>query len=61
MAPMALSYRMRAAEHLNRPENGYLGEKVQESVCPPVDFHVLVYNMKRVINLVGTKRLLETI
>jgi hypothetical protein len=31
---MALSYWIWVAEHLNRPETGYLGEKVQESVCP---------------------------
>ena len=31
---MALSYWIRVAEHLNRPETDYLGEKVQESVCP---------------------------
>jgi hypothetical protein len=37
---MALSYWIRVAGHLNRPETGDLDEKVQESVCPcrfPVD------------------------
>ncbi len=31
---MTLSYWIRVAEHLNRPETGDLGEKAQESVCP---------------------------
>ncbi len=31
---MAISYWIRVAEHLNRPETGDLGEKGQESVYP---------------------------
>ena len=47
---MALSYWIRIAQHLNRPETDDLGEKVQESVCPcrfPTQFefiHVRRFN-----------------
>jgi hypothetical protein len=35
--------------------------KTLDHVSTEMSLHVLAYNMKRTINLVGTKRLLETI
>ena len=64
--PDAMHIRRATVEHLYGTLKGWMGAthfltKTLDHVSTEMSLNVLAYNMKRVINLVGTKRLLEAI
>jgi len=64
--PDAMHIRRATVEHPYGTLKGWMGSthfltKTLDHVSTEMSLHVLAYNMKRVINLVGTKRLLEAI
>jgi hypothetical protein len=64
--PDAMRTRRATVEHPFGTLKGWMGSthfltKTLDRVSTEMSLHVLAYNMKRVINLVGTKRLLEAI
>jgi transposase len=64
--PDAMHIRRATVEHPYGTLKGWMGAthfltKTLDNVSTEMSLHVLAYNMKRVINLIGTKRLLEAI
>jgi hypothetical protein len=64
--PDAMKIRRATVEHPYRTLKAWMGSthfltKTRDHLKTEMSLHVLAYNMKRVINLVGTKRLLEAI
>ncbi len=64
--PDAMHIRRATVEHPYGTLKGWMGSthfltKTLDHVSTEMSLHVLAYNMKRVINLIGTKRLLEAI
>jgi hypothetical protein len=64
--PDAMHIRRATVEHPYGTLKGWMGAthfltKTLDHVSTEMSLHVLAYNMKRVINLIGTKRLLEAI
>jgi hypothetical protein len=64
--PDDMHIRRATVEHPYRTLKGWMGSthfltKTLDHVSTEMSLHVLAYNMKRVINLIGTKQLLEAI
>ena len=64
--PDAKHIRRATVEHPYGTLNGWMGSthfltKTRDHVSTEMSLHVLAYKMKRVINLIGTKRVLEAI
>ncbi len=64
--PDAMRIRRATVEHPYGTLKAWMGSthfltKTLDHVSTEMSLHVLVYNMKRVINLIGTKQLLEAI
>jgi hypothetical protein len=64
--PDAMHIRRATVEHPYGTLKGWMDSthfltKTLDYVSTEMSLHVLAYNMKRVINLIGTKRLLEAI
>jgi len=64
--PDAMKIRRTTVEHPYGTIKHWMGSthfltKTLDRVSTKMSLHVLAYNMKRVINLIGTKRLLEAI
>lgn len=64
--PDAMAVRRAVVEHPYGTLKGWMGythflTKTLDHVSTEMSLHVLAYNMKRVINLIGTKRMLEAI
>ena len=62
--PDAMHIRQATVEHPYGTLKGWMGSthfltKTLDHVSTEMSLHVLAYNMKRVINLIGTRRLLE--
>jgi len=64
--PNAMQIRRATVEHPYGTLKGWMGSthfltKTLDHVSTEMSLHGLAYNMKRVINLIGTKQLLEAI
>ena len=64
--PKAMTVRQATVEHPFGTIKSWMGSnhfsmKTLENVSTEMSLHVLAYNMKRVMNLVGTRKLLEAI
>ena len=64
--PDAMQLRRATVEHPYGTLKAWMGSthfltKTLDHVSTEMSLHVLAYNMKRVINLIGTKQLLEAI
>jgi transposase len=64
--PDAMKIRRTTVEHPYGTLKAWMGSthfltKTLDHVSTEMSLHVLAYNMKRVINLIGTKQLLEAI
>ena len=64
--PDAMAIRRAVVEHPYGTLKGWMGythflTKTLDRVSTEMSLHVLAYNMKRVINLIGTRKLLEAL